>query len=115
MKVNAIKKYKLQKSMSCTGLEVMLEPEIQHLHNKENIKLVVPLIHDWEKSFAASDDSYQPKKRLKQSCKTRITSKKHGQNKCFVKISQMVLYHQTWFATCMGRLKISLFSIRNKA
>ena len=61
MKVNAIKKYKLQKSMSSTGLEVMLEPEIQHLHNKENIKLVVPLIYDWEKSFAASDDSYQPK------------------------------------------------------
>jgi len=60
MKVNAVKKYKVQKSMSCGGHEVILQPELQHLHNKENIKLISPLIHDLEKSFKDDDKSYEP-------------------------------------------------------
>ena len=61
MKVDTIKKYKIQKSTSSAGVEVILEPETQHLHNQENIKLIIPLIYDLEKSFAASDDSYEPR------------------------------------------------------
>ena len=109
MKVSAIKKYKIQRSISCSGLEVMLEPEIQHLHNKENIKLVVPLIYDWEKSFAASDDSYQPKS--KKEIEAELQDPHYFQEAW----TEQVLCENIPNGFISPNMVRHLFSIRNKA